>query len=287
MQANLVACVEQEKRNDNGSQHIHERRCNDSGANPAHILAQQSARGFLEFADLEVFHAEGFDDAVASGRFLQNLAKIAKPQLAVFCRATNPSRKFANGENNERQQDSRCQGHFPVDDQKDGDENEKREAFLEEIDKEFAEGGPEAIYIVDRNGHDASGGVIAKEADGLPKNFREDGIAQIGDGSVAHAVDFGGSQVLGDSLCKEDGQKSKSENRPDVVDARRKEIVQIDGVAAPGKGHKFDGADGHGRVKNLIDGRGYEECDDAFRKRYEGQQKHTRDKPKGVGPNVT
>src|SRR5277367_5076498 len=97
MQANLIACVEQEERNDDSSQHIHERRRNDSRANPAHILAQQSARGFMEFADFEIFHAEGFDDAVASSCFLQNLAQVAKPLLAVFCRATNPSRKFANG----------------------------------------------------------------------------------------------------------------------------------------------------------------------------------------------
>jgi hypothetical protein len=58
-------------------------------------------------------------------------------------------------------------------------------------------------------------------------------------------------------------------------------------VAAPGKCHKFDGADGHGRVEDLIDGRGYEERNHALRECYEGEQKHTRDKPEGVGPNVT
>jgi hypothetical protein len=58
-------------------------------------------------------------------------------------------------------------------------------------------------------------------------------------------------------------------------------------VAAPGKCHKFDGADRHGRVEDLIDGRGYEEGNHALGKRYEGQQKHTRHKPEGIGLDIT
>ena len=79
--------------------------------------------------------------------------------------------------------------------------------------------------------------MVTEETNGLPENFREEGIAQIGDGRVANVVDFGDSQVLGYSLGKEYDEQGEGKDRPDIVNALWKEVVQVNGVVVPREGN--------------------------------------------------
>src|SRR4029077_7990618 len=111
----LIACIQEEKRNDDGAEQIHQRRGGHRGTHPAHALAQQAARGLAEFAELEVLHAEGLDHAISAYRLLQNLAELAETALAVFGRLADLSAKFADGKNDQGKHHADGQRHLPID----------------------------------------------------------------------------------------------------------------------------------------------------------------------------
>jgi hypothetical protein len=85
---------------------------------------------FAASPNFKIFHAEGFDDAIAADCLLQNLAQVAEARLAVLRGAANLATEFVDRPRDQRQQDSAAQRHFPIDAQKDSQKNDKRERFL-------------------------------------------------------------------------------------------------------------------------------------------------------------
>src|SRR5262249_9219187 len=158
---------------------VHERRSDGAGANPTHVFAEEAASGFTEAAHFKVFHAEGLDDAITGGGFLQDLRDITETKLAIFRGTADLAAEFVGGPYHQRQKNSGRKGHFPVDDEKNGDEDEEGETFLKEVDEEFAEGGAGAIDVVDDDGEKLAGRMITKETDRLAQDFREDAVAKV------------------------------------------------------------------------------------------------------------
>src|SRR5580693_7196947 len=97
MNSDLIARVKKKERDNDGTEQIHDRRGDDGGANPAHVFAQQLACRVAKLANFEVFHSEGFDHAVAGGRFLKDLAEIAEASLTVLDGAADLAAKLAHG----------------------------------------------------------------------------------------------------------------------------------------------------------------------------------------------
>src|SRR5580704_3604997 len=121
---NLIACDQNEHGDHDRAEQIHHRRCDDSGADPAHVFAEQPARSFLELRDLERFHTESFDDAIAGDRLLNNLSEFAEARLAVFGGTANFATEFADRQHNQRQKNDRAERHAPVQGDNDGDEDD-------------------------------------------------------------------------------------------------------------------------------------------------------------------
>src|SRR5262249_35572909 len=117
---------------------------------------------------------------ITGGGFLEDLGDITKTKLAIFGGAANLAAEFVDGPDHQRQENACGKGHLPVDDEKNGDEDEEGEAFLKEVDEEFAEGGAGAIDVVDDDGEKLAGRMIAKETDRLAQDFREDAVAKVG-----------------------------------------------------------------------------------------------------------
>ena len=124
MNPDLIAGVEEKKRDDDGTEQVHDRRSDDRSAHPAHVIAEQLAGGVTEFADFEVFHTERFDDAVAGGGLLENLAEVGKTGLAVLRRTADLAAKFSDRNNDQRKEDGGGQRHFPVQPKEHADEND-------------------------------------------------------------------------------------------------------------------------------------------------------------------
>ena len=83
---------------------------------------KQAACGFLELRNLKRLHAEGFDDAIAGDRFLNDLSEFAEARLAVFGGTANLAAELADGEHDQRQENNRAESHTPVQGDDDGDE---------------------------------------------------------------------------------------------------------------------------------------------------------------------
>ena len=66
-----------------------------------------------------------------------------------------------------------------------------------------------------------------EEADGLLHDFDVHAIAQIGDAGEADLLDQSAAEIFRESLHQENEKKGEGEDGPDVVDARRNEIVHI------------------------------------------------------------
>ncbi len=126
----MIARVEKQKRDGDGAQEIHQRSGDDRSANPAHVFTEKPARRFAELANLEILHPEGFYDAIAADRFLQNLAQVAQACLTVFRGAPDFAAELIYRPGDERQQQPATEGHSPIDTQEHGNKNDERKTFL-------------------------------------------------------------------------------------------------------------------------------------------------------------
>src|SRR5258708_36643039 len=123
MQSNLLPGVQEKQRNGDGAEEVHERSGDHRGTHPAHVFAEQSLRGFAEFANFKVFHAEGFDNAIAADGLLQDLAQVAEAGLAVLRRPANPAAGFVSWPRHPTQPDTAAPPPFSIDASKDPPEN--------------------------------------------------------------------------------------------------------------------------------------------------------------------
>ena len=76
--SNLVAAQQQQQRNGDRAENIHQRRTDRRRCHRAQVGPEQPLRGLAEARDLPRFHAEGFHDAVAGDGFLKNVLDVGQ-----------------------------------------------------------------------------------------------------------------------------------------------------------------------------------------------------------------
>ena len=92
---------------------------------------------------------------------------------------------------------------------------------------------------------------------------------------------------LGNRLDQKHDQERERDNRPDVVNPGRKEMIQIDGFVGDGQGEERKRRiDGSG-IQDAIDDRHNQKYDGALRQRHYGKKYHARDHPEKVRANIT
>src|SRR6266850_1979598 len=69
---------QQEQRNRNGSEEIHQRRTERGGAHPAQVGPEQPSRGFTKARALPALHAERLHDAIACNSFLHDVLDVGE-----------------------------------------------------------------------------------------------------------------------------------------------------------------------------------------------------------------
>ena len=74
--SDLVAAQQQEQRDTDGAKYIHQGRTHAGGGDRTQIGAQQTLRGGVKPRHFPGFHAEGFHDAVAGNRFLDDVLNV-------------------------------------------------------------------------------------------------------------------------------------------------------------------------------------------------------------------
>ena len=86
---------------------------------------------------------------------------------------------------------------------------------------------PHALDVVDDRGHQASGLMVLKEADGLPDDFRIDLIPQIGDARNSRVLHQHVAKKFRDALADKNSQDGNREQSSDAVNPGGKKGVQI------------------------------------------------------------
>ncbi len=196
----LIAGIQNEQRDNQGAQQIHDWPSGDRRANPAHIFAQQPLRRVFELEDFEVLHAEGLHDAVAAHGLLQDLAEVPKPALAVFRRAPNLLPQFSDRHNDQRYQNGCSKRHLPIEHDDDRHKHEQRETFLEEVSQVFRKSDARALHVVDRGGEQTARRIGLKETNRLANDLGVYLVPQPGDRSLSYVLNLRDAQILGDTF---------------------------------------------------------------------------------------
>src|SRR5258705_3179372 len=100
--ADLVAGIEEQERNGDCAEEVHQRAGDDAGADPAHVFAEQRASRLAKLANLKVLHAKCFYNAIAADGFLENLAQIGETRLTVFRGTADLAAEFVHRPGDER-----------------------------------------------------------------------------------------------------------------------------------------------------------------------------------------
>ncbi len=282
----LIAGIQNEQRDNQCSQQIHHRPGGHCSANPAHIFTQQPLRRKFELGDFEIFHSKSLHDAVPADGFLQDLAEVPKPGLAVFRGAANLLSQFAHRHDDQRHQDGRSQRHLPVQHHDDHQKYNQREAFLEEVGEIFRKRDARALHVVDRRGEQASRRIALKKANRLADDLSVYLIPQPGHRGLPNVLDLRHTQILGNAFRDIKKNHCQRENSPDIVDGRRKKPVEKDRMAVR-KCHQRQGRTDNGWVQDVVKSRPEHQRHDPVRQRREGHQHHAHRQPKGVRPHVT
>jgi hypothetical protein len=128
---------------------------------------------------------------------------------------------------------------------------------------------------------------VLKKTNRLAEYVGINPVSQIGDGSETGILNLRGAKVFSQGFAKKENEQGDCEDRPDVMDASRKKIIEIENVAIPRKREKRQtGAGGAGvqdEIHRELDHQGYA----AFGHRHKGEQNYAKSQPEGIGPNVT
>ena len=256
-------------------------------ANPAHIFAEEVARGFAEFFDFETFHAESFHDAIAADGFLKDLAEVGEASAAGFGGAADAAGQLCDGPDDEGHENSRADGHAPVNYEQHGDEDDQAENLAEEIREIIGEGAAHLLDIGDYRGHDAADGIVMEEADGLLHDFGVHAIAEIGDAGEADILNQGAAEIFREGLHQENKKQREREHGPDVVNARGNEIVHVHDAIGAGNLEEDEFLQRGVRIQNHVESGLDGERDQAFGDAHDGHEQNARRERERVGSEKT
>src|SRR4029077_11003004 len=144
-----------------------------------------------------------------------------------------------------------------------------------------------SFHVVDGGGYQPSGGIVLKKTDGLANDPRVDLIAQIGNGSETGILYRSGPDILGESLGEEENDQGESKNSPNVVNARREIIVQVENATAP-RNRSYGQARTRSRgIEDEVHGQLDHQGHGAFGKRDKRDQDDSQTEPQSVRPQVS
>ena len=163
------------------AEQVHQGRSGGQGADPAHIFAQQIARGFAEFPDFEAFHAEGFYTRlplIVSCRIWLRSARRER-LFSVELRMRRPN--LPTGQTTSGIRTAEPTAILQSITSSTSDEGDQAENLAEKIRQTIGEGAAHLLDIVDHRGHHAADGIVAERSRPAAARSCRKPVAQIGD----------------------------------------------------------------------------------------------------------
>src|SRR5579859_1756023 len=197
---NLVPADEQQQRNGNGPDGIHERRTDGLDPHAAQVGAQQTAGSLLETQTFPKLRIERFHDAIAGHRFVEDVLDLGKLVLAAASTGADFPADFARRRNDHRDEQEERPTEIATQADDNNQSHDEREKLLQEFSDYRADRDLHAVHVVNQRGKDGAGSVLVEEARGAAQRGLVKMIAQVGDHAESCVVHQVGSEVVAQPL---------------------------------------------------------------------------------------
>ena len=192
---------------------------------------------------------------------MEDLAEVREARTAPLRRLADTPAKLAHRPRNQGDQNGRSQRHSPIDDGENEHERDEAEQLTEELGHPIGESAAHLFDIADHGRHHAAHRILLEEANRLLHHLAVHLIPQIGDAGEADILDQRAAEIFCETFHQEQKNHGDGKHRPDVVNARRNERIQVDHVPGAGNTEQLKLLDGGSRVQNDIERRPYGEGD--------------------------
>ena len=233
--ADLVPAHEDEQRNGNRTENIHQRRTDGERRHQSKIRVEQASRGGAEASYFPVLHAKRLDDPVAGNRLVQNVLDLGQLILAAPCGAAYLPADFSgrvqNGGNEQQQHPSQLpskSNHYP------GQKYEGKK-LLQEFRQHTRHRVLHFLDIVDDGREQCAGGVFREKCRRTPQDGVIQIVPQVGDHAKAGVVYEESSDVIEDPLQYRGCHQREGNHRPRIVEVGRNQLLEIEKAPAAGQ----------------------------------------------------
>src|ERR1035438_6771977 len=228
--SDAAAAQEQQQRDGDRPERVHEGRTDGGRCYGAQVGAKQSLRGGAESRYFPRLHAEGLDDAVAGDGLVQNVLDIGQLVLAATRSRPNTAADANCRENDEGNKQQEHPSKLPPQKYHQDCGKDEGEELLQELGQDTRHGELHALNVVD-DGRDQRPGCVLLEERNRPAQDRViQVIAQIGNHAETRMVHQVSSGIVENPLEYGGGNQGIRDDGPCVVKMRGNKTLQVNGL---------------------------------------------------------
>ena len=218
----LVASHPQQRRNRDGSDEIHQGRCNRLGSHRPQVGPEQPFRRLAEAQQLPELHVESLHDAIAGDRLVQDVLNVGQLVLPA---ARGPAHVTSDPENGRRRDDTKHWQHpGQLAPERDHDHHHagQRAGLLQKIRQDRRRRVLNPFDVVDQRRQQGPRGVLLEERHRPAQDRLVQIVAHVGDHAEAGVIRQVGSGVVADALQQRCGNKGERDHAPVVLDMQER-----------------------------------------------------------------
>ena len=219
MSVDLAAAQQQQQRDGDGSEDIHQRRAQRLRQHDPQIGAKQPLGRRGKARILPPLHAEGLHNAVAGDGLVQNVLDIGQLVLPGAGPVTHLPADACPGKNDERNKQQQQPGEFPAQLGRHDSSKNQDEELLQEFRQHARYRVLHFFHVVDDGRDQRAGGMSLKKCYGTPQHRVVQVVAQVGQDSQAGVVHQKSAGVVEDPFQHGGCDQGKGHYRPRIMEA--------------------------------------------------------------------
>ena len=196
----FVATHQQQQRDGNITDGIHQRRTDGLNAHAAHIRTEQPAGCPLEAQNLPKLRIKGLHNPVSGDRFMEDILYLGQLVLPRSGPGAHFPADFARRRNNDRNKKQKRPTEMSAVSDNKHQAKQEGEELLQKITNDRADGILHPIHIVDQSGKDCARGMLVKETGRPAQRSLIEVVAHIGNETKTGVVHQVGAHIVAQAL---------------------------------------------------------------------------------------
>src|ERR1700733_399823 len=233
---NLFPPEQKQQRNRNRAKNIHQRRTDRDRSHRTKISPEQPLGGFAKARNFPAFHAEGFHNAVAGNRLVQNILNVSQLVLTSPRGVPHPAPDSSRGKNYHWHEQNQNPRKLPS--QRDHHQRSKNKGkeLLQKFRQHTRHRVLDPLDVIHDGRNQSPGGVPGKECCRALQDRIIQIVSQVRDHSESRVVHQVRARIVTNSLQHGGGYQGKGHHRPRILKVRRNELLQINRMSASWNG---------------------------------------------------